>query len=72
MDDGTVGYLAAIIHDELCGDGQKTISCPRWKGTGGHQGYYRQRAMVILDRLEPVIGSANVTTAVRVILSETD
>jgi hypothetical protein len=59
--------LAEIIHSESCND---STACGRWAVSPGHRDYYLGRANVIMDRLQPVIGSANVPTAVRVILSE--
>jgi hypothetical protein len=59
--------LAEIIHSASCSG---NTPCPLWKKGSRHQNYYRQAAESIMKRLEPVIGAANVPTAVRVILSE--
>lgn len=61
--------LAELIHDLQCSD---TRPCWRWKQLARHRDFYAQRAESIMRQLEPVIGSANVPIAVRVILEEMD
>ncbi len=66
--------IAAQIHDQMCG--RSTLCCPRWgsPADGGdfspHRQHYEDMAYSIIEKLEPVIGIANVRTAVRVILEE--
>lgn len=61
--------LAVLIHDLSCGD---TRPCRRWEKQESHRDFYARRAESIMRQLEPVIGSANVSIAVRVILEEMD
>lgn len=61
--------LASMIHSMQCNDGPE---CGRWarEPVTDHRQYYLDKAQVVMDRLEPEIGSANVALAVRVVLDE--
>jgi hypothetical protein len=60
--------LARLLHRMQCSDVPR---CGRWdRPASDHQKYYRDKARVIIARLEPEIGIANVLLAVEVILDE--
>ena len=58
--------LAGKLHDEGC----TRIQPCGFGSVNEHTGYYQDRARVIMERLEPRIGAANVLFAVDVILEE--
>lgn len=64
MDNGDVRVLAALLHDEMCGNG---TACRRGHE---HQEYYLARARRLIERLEPEIGMANVLLVTRVFIDE--
>ena len=59
--------LAGKLHNEGC---TRIQPCGFHEGSNEHAGYYTERARVIMERLEPRIGAANVLFAVDVILEE--
>jgi hypothetical protein len=67
-----VDALAGLLHEEMCGDHAVPAKCARWNNPAGssHKQYYIDRARNLIDQLEPVIGIANVFTAVKVIIEE--
>lgn len=63
-----IDQVAEIIHEEHC---DYTLTCARWNlPESRHKQYYLDRAYSIITKLEPEIGIANVSLAVRVVLEE--
>jgi hypothetical protein len=59
-----IGAAALVLHDDECGDGETTATCPRWRSGSdpqsrfhahhaGHVEYYRDRARAVLDAAAP-------------------
>ncbi len=63
-----IDALASLIHEEQCVDHPR---CGRWDSAASrHRQYYRDRAQHLIERLEPVIGIANVFIVIPVVLDE--
>ena len=66
--------LAKIIHDKNCNRMDLVDNCLTWKANTSygqaHRDFYQLRAESISRQLAPVIGSANVSIAAKVILEE--
>jgi hypothetical protein len=66
--------LADVIHDGSCGDMIETRGgkphCRRYVKGNPHYDYYQEHAAELAERLEPMIGWANVLPVVRLLVGE--
>jgi hypothetical protein len=64
-----IDAAAEVLHDEQCGDGDTTATCPRWQAALGRRGvnpephlnhisYYQDRAREVLEAAAPHIAAA--------------
>jgi hypothetical protein len=60
--------IASFLHEELCYT--NVNGCPRYRAGHEHYEYYQQRALVFLERLSPLIGSANVLPVIKILTEE--
>lgn len=60
--------LADYLHEELC---TRNKPCAWYSGEDSpHRGFYELRAKMLMEKLAPEIGSANVLPTVRVVIEE--